>query len=148
MRRGVRIGVDVGKARVGVARSDADGMMAVPSETIPRDDALKALVALSHDTPVLEWVVGLPLSLNGGETLSTDDARSFARELVTRSGISARLVDERLSTVGAQAALHSASHTARSSRPVIDRVAATILLQTALDAERSGTMLGETMEEL
>jgi putative Holliday junction resolvase len=93
-------------------------------------------------------VVGLPLSLNGGETLSTDDARSFARELVTRSGISARLVDERLSTVGAQAALHSASHTARSSRPVIDRVAATILLQTALDAERSGTMLGETMEEL
>jgi putative Holliday junction resolvase len=148
VRRGVRIGVDVGKARVGVARSDADGMMAVPSETIPRDDALKALVALSHDTPVLEWVVGLPLSLNGGETLSTDDARSFARELVTRSGISARLVDERLSTVGAQAALHSASHTARSSRPVIDRVAATILLQTALDAERSGTMLGETMEEL
>lgn len=148
MRRGVRIGVDVGKARVGVARSDADGMMAVPSETIPRDDALKALVALSHDTPVLEWVVGLPLSLNGGETLSTDDARSFARELVTRSGISARLVDERLSTVGAQAALHSASHTARSSRPVIDQVAATILLQTALDAERSGTMLGETMEEL
>ncbi len=148
MRRGVRIGVDVGKARVGIARSDVDGMMAVPSETIPRDDALNALVALGHDTPVLEWVVGLPLSLNGGETLSTDDARSFARELVTRSGISARLVDERLSTVGAQAALHSASHTARSSRPVIDQVAATILLQTALDAERSGTMLGETMEEL
>jgi putative Holliday junction resolvase len=148
VRRGVRIGVDVGKARVGVARSDAEGMMAVPSETIPRDDALNALVALSHDTPLLEWVVGLPLSLNGAETLSTDDARSFARELVTRSGISARLVDERLSTVGAQAALHSASHTTRSSRPVIDQVAATILLQTALDAERSGTMLGETMEEL
>jgi putative Holliday junction resolvase len=123
-------------------------MMAVPSETIARDDALDALVALSHDTLVLEWVVGLPLSLNGGETPSTDDARSFARALVTRSGITARLVDERLSTVGAQAALHSASHTTRSSRPVIDQVAATILLQTALDAERSGTMLGETMEEL
>lgn len=147
MRRGVRIGIDVGKARVGVARSDIDGMMAVPSETLARESALTALVALSAESSVLEWVIGLPLSLDGGETLSTADARSFARELVQSTGIPARLIDERLSTVGAQAALHSASHTTKSSRSVIDQVAATILLDTALDAERRGTMLGETLEE-
>ena len=144
----MRIGIDVGKARVGIARSDREGLMAVPSETMARDLALDSLVTLSTETLVLEWVVGLPLSMDGGETPSTDDARAFARDLVTRSGITARLVDERLTTVGAQSALHSAAHTVRSSRPVIDQVAATILLQAALDAERGGTMLGETLEEL
>lgn len=144
----MRIGIDVGKARVGIARSDAEGLMAVPSDTLARDVALDSLVTLSTETQVLEWVVGLPLSMGGGDTPSTDDARAFAHDLVTRSGIAARLVDERLTTVGAQSALHSASHTVRSSRSVIDQVAATILLQAALDAERGGTMLGETLEEL
>jgi putative Holliday junction resolvase len=147
VRRGVRIGIDVGKARVGVARSDVDGLMAVPSETLPREHALESLVALANESSVLEWVVGLPLSLGGGETESTLDARRFANELVAQTGVPARLIDERLSTVGAQAALHSASHTTKSSRAVIDQVAATILLETALDAERRGTMLGETVEE-
>lgn len=146
MRRGVRVGVDVGKARVGIARSDVDGLMAVPTETAPRESALLTLRALTDDYSVLEWVVGLPLSLDGTETPSTDDARDFARELVAMTSIPARLVDERLSTVGAQSALHSASHTVKSSRPMIDQVAATILLQSALDAERAGTMLGETVE--
>lgn len=146
MRRGVRIGIDVGKARVGIARSDIDGLLAVPSETLARESALPALVALTEEVSILEWVIGLPLSLDGSETLSTADARSFARELVQSTGIPARLIDERLSTVGAQAALHSASHTTKSSRSVIDQVAATILLDTALDAERRGTMLGETLE--
>lgn len=147
MRRGVRIGIDVGKARVGVARSDIDGLMAVPSETLPRESAIESLVALSGESTVLEWVVGLPLSLDGGETPSTEDARGFASQLVVATGVPARLIDERLSTVGAQAALHAASHTTKSSRSVIDQVAATILLETALDAERRGTMLGETVEE-
>jgi putative Holliday junction resolvase len=142
----VRIGIDVGKARVGVARSDIDGLMAVPSETFPREVAEDGIARISEDVTVLEWVVGLPLSLDGSETASTEDARLFTANLVHRTGISARLVDERLSTVGAQAALHSANHSTKSSRPMIDQVAATILLQTTLDAERAGTMLGETVE--
>ena len=146
MRRGVRVGVDVGKARVGIARSDIDGLMAVPTETAPRETALAILNGLTDDYSVLEWVVGLPLSLDGTETPSTTDAREFTNELVTLTGVPARLVDERLSTVGAQSALHAASHTVKSSRAMIDQVAATILLQAALDAERAGTMLGETVE--
>lgn len=146
MRRGIRIGIDVGKTRVGVARSDIDGLMAVPSETLPRESALTALVSLAEESSVLEWVVGLPLSLDGSETPSTTDAREFCHQLVSATGVPARLVDERLSTVGAQAALHGASHTTKSSRAVIDQVAATILVQATLDAERRGTMLGETVE--
>ena len=146
MRRGIRIGIDVGKARVGIARSDIDGVMAVPSETLTRATALRELCELSQQMTVLEWVIGLPLSLDGGETPSTTDSREFAAELVMLTSTPARLVDERLSTVSAQSALHAASHTTKSSRAVIDQVAATILLETTLDAERAGTMLGETVE--
>lgn len=146
MRRGVRYGVDVGKARVGIARSDMDGLMAVPSETYPREDAVELLLGVSKSIEILEWVVGLPRTLDGRETPSTTDARDFAIALVAATGVPARLVDERLSTVSAQASLHEASHSVKSSRSVIDQVAATILLQTALDAERAGSMLGEMLE--
>jgi putative Holliday junction resolvase len=142
----VRYGIDVGKARVGISRSDIDGLMAVPSETLQRQDALEHLVSITQSTDVLEWVVGLPRTLDDRETPSTRDALEFAGMLVEMTHIPVRLVDERLSTVSAQAALHDATHTVKSGRAVIDQVAATILLQTALDAERAGGMLGEMLE--
>jgi putative Holliday junction resolvase len=146
MRSGVRYGIDVGKARVGVARCDREGLLAVPSETLTRESAIESLVNLGIETDVLEWVIGLPVTLDDRETLSTVDAHDFARELVLASGVPARLVDERLTTASAMASLHGASHTVKSSRGFVDQVAATILLQTTLDAERAGTMLGEMLE--
>jgi len=138
MRPGVRIGVYVGKARVGVARSDRDGLLATPIETVPRGPATIArLVELIAELDPLEIVVGLPISLSGGDTASTVDARELAGELATASGVSVRLVDERLTTVSAQRALHDAGRRAKGSRPVIDQVAAVIILQNALDFERS-----------
>jgi len=137
MRRGVRLGVDVGRARIGVARCDPEGLLAVPVATVRRGgDALGELRAIVAEHEPIEIVVGLPLSLGGGETASTADARSFAAELATL-GIPVRLVDERLSTVSAQRDLHGAGRTAKSSRAVIDQVAAGIILQNALDSERS-----------
>ena len=136
-RAGVRIGVDVGRARVGVARSDRDALLATPVETLTRDDALDALLALVAELEPLEIVVGLPLSLGGGDTPSTGDARTFAGELARRGTVPVRLVDERLSTVSAQRELHRSGRTARTSRAVIDQVAAVIILQNALDSERS-----------
>jgi putative Holliday junction resolvase len=82
-------------------------------------------------------VVGLPLSLSGGSTASTEDARSFATRLARQSGIPVRLVDERLSTVTAQSQLRDNGRTTRNSRSVVDQVAAVIILQNALDSERS-----------
>jgi putative Holliday junction resolvase len=85
----------------------------------------------------VEIVVGLPLSLSGGDTASTTDARELAAQLSTASGLPVRLVDERLTTVSAQRALHAAGRRAKGSRPVIDQVAAVIILQSALDFERT-----------
>jgi len=137
-RRGVRLGVDVGRARVGVSRCDPDGMLAVPVETVPRSDtSVERLAELVADWEPLEIVVGLPVNMRGEETLSTTDAREFAAALARRTGVDVRLVDERLSTVSAHAALRSSGRTQKNSRSIVDQVAAVVLLQHAVDTEKS-----------
>ena len=137
-RRGVRIGVDVGKARVGVARSDPDGLLAVPVETVPRAKAAVArITALADEYAATEILVGLPLNMQGEDTASTQDARDFAAAVAAASVVPVRLVDERLSTVSAHAALRDAGRSQRNSRSIVDQVAAVVLLQQALDVEKS-----------
>ncbi|WP_066519339.1 Holliday junction resolvase RuvX [Curtobacterium ammoniigenes] len=146
MRTGRRLGVDVGRSRIGVAVSDRDGLLATPVETVRRQRGadVRRIAELADEYDVLEIVVGLPLSLSGAETASTTDARSFAAELAHLGPI--RLVDERLSTKSAQQGLHAAGRTIKTSRAVIDQAAAVIILQHALDHERaSGTPPGASL---
>ncbi len=114
-------------------------MLATPVETLQRardDDALvRALVAHADALDAIEIVVGLPLSMRGTDTASTADARAIAAALAAAQDRPVRLVDERLTTVSAQSALHASGRDTRRSRSVIDQVAAVILLQHALDAE-------------
>lgn len=139
MRSGRRLGVDVGRARIGVARSDQHGMLAMPVVTVARGAGdIDHIVAEAIEIDAVEIVVGLPLSLSGGETLSTVDARDFAALIASATATPVRLVDERLSTVSAQRALQASGRNTKKSRPVIDQVAAVIILQHALDFERSG----------
>jgi putative holliday junction resolvase len=137
-RRGARIGVDVGMARVGVARSDPDGLLATPVETVARKegDPVARIVAIAQEWDAVELVVGLPMNLRGEDTASTRDAREFAEALRATSGLPVRLVDERLSTVSAHAALRDSGRSQRSSRRIVDQVAAVVLLQHALDVEK------------
>ncbi len=138
MRPGVRLGVDVGTARIGVARSDPHGMLATPVETVPRGDGdVARILEIARDVDAIELLVGLPLALSGRETASTGDARGFAERLAAAASVPVRLVDERLSTVSANSALRASGRTARNSRSVVDQVAAVIILQHALDFERS-----------
>lgn len=138
MRNGVRIAIDAGRARVGVAVCDRDGLLATPVATLGRGARTVAeLVRLISDYEAMEVVVGLPLSLRGDDTPSTADARSLAAELADQVDVPVRLVDERLSTVSAQRALHQSGRSVKASRPMIDQVAAVIILQNALDVERS-----------
>lgn len=137
-RRGARLGVDVGTARVGVARCDPDGMLAIPVETVRRNDlAVGRIVTLAHEHEAIEILVGLPLSLSGADTASTMDARGFADAVAVASGLPVRLVDERLSTVSAHAALRGAGRSQRESRSIVDQVAAVVLLQQAIDVEKN-----------
>jgi len=137
MRPGVRLAVDVGTVRIGVARSDALGMLASPLETVPRGDGdLDRIVALADEHAAIEVYVGRPSALSGRVTASTQDALGFAAALAERLPGRVRLVDERLTTVSAQGALRASGRDSRAGRAVIDQVAAAIMLEHALDSER------------
>ena len=138
MRSGVRVGIDVGKVRIGVARSDLHGMLATPVETVARGAGdLVRLRAILDELEAFEVIVGLPLAMSGQRTASTEDAATFAEQLAAVAGVPVRMVDERLTTVSAGAALRSSGRNSKQGRPVIDQVAAVIILQHALDYERS-----------
>ncbi len=141
MRLGSRLAVDVGKARIGLARSDPHGLIATPVATVPRDPAgsadVRRILAVATEIDCAELVVGLPLALSGRATAATYDAEGVARRLADATEIPVRLVDERLSTVSAQGALRASGRGSRKQKPVIDQVAAVIILQHALETERA-----------
>ena len=138
MRQGARLGIDVGSVRIGVAVCDPQGSIATPVETVRRGSRdLARLVELADEYAAVELVVGLPVSLSGAEGRAAGTAKEFARRLAGRVPVPVRMVDERLSTVGATRALHDAGLPGRRHRAVVDQAAAVIILQNALDAERS-----------
>ena len=137
-RRGVRLGVDVGTVRVGVARCDPDGILAVPITTLTRDDAVFGTLAeLVAEYDVIEVVVGNPVTLAGDIGPAAQAAAAFAVRLTTSIAVPVRLVDERLTTASAQRSLHAAGRDTRGSRSVIDQQAAALIVQTAIDAEKT-----------
>lgn len=144
MRQGVRLAVDVGTVRIGVARSDPLGMLASPLETVARGSGdLDRITELVREESAIDVYVGRPAALSGRVTASTQDAIDFARELDARLPGLVRLIDERLTTVTAQGQLRSSGKDARRGRAVIDQVAAAIMLEHALDSERqTGTRPG------
>ena len=140
VRRGVRLGVDLGDVRIGVASSDPSGLVATPVETVPRGRGdLARLRALCLDLDASEVVVGLPRSLSGGEGPAAAKARAFAGELadfLAPDEVEVRLCDERLSTVSAEAVLRGQGRKGAKRRAVVDQAAAVVILQNALDTER------------
>jgi putative Holliday junction resolvase len=146
LRTGVRLAVDVGSVRIGVAHCDGDGRLASPLTTVPRGRGdLAAIAGLAAADEVIEIIVGLPVGLSGREGQAAAGARAFAAALARQvTPVQVRLVDERFTTVVAHDALRQSGSDARSRRSRVDRAAAALLLQGALDLERStGQPAGE-----
>ncbi len=149
MRYGVRLGVDPGDARIGVARCDPAGVLATPVETVRRGRGdLARLAALVREDDTLEVVVGLPRSLSGGEGPAARKTRAFAARLARRvRPVPVRLCDERMTTVSAESALREGGRSGQRRRAVVDQQAAVLILQHALDTERSaGAAPGEIVD--
>jgi putative holliday junction resolvase len=142
VRHGVRVGVDAGSVRVGVAVSDPDGLVATPLTVLRRDvrgrrdlDQIAELVA---ERGAVEVLVGLPRTLAGSDGVAAVAARGYAGELAARvTPVDVRLVDERLTTVEAHRGLRSAGMSSRSARTAVDASAAALILQHGLDIERA-----------
>jgi len=142
MRRGVRLALDIGDARIGVASSDPHGILATPVETVRRGPGdLDRIAALVAELEAFEIVVGLPRSLSGGEGPAAVKIRKTAelvRALVQEGSASTtvRLVDERFTTVTAERMLRERGKKGSKRRAVVDQAAAVVILQHALDLER------------
>jgi putative Holliday junction resolvase len=154
-RRGIRIGLDVGSVRVGVARTDPDGILAVPVATVKRKAGgqdLRELAALITEYEPVEIVVGLPVTLRGEAGAAVEAALSYAYELHdTLKGnfqpVPIRLIDERMSTMQATRNLQAAGRDSRQGRTVVDQAAAVIIVQQAVDQERAtGIAPGRLMD--
>ena len=148
MVNGVRLALDVGSVRIGVAKCDAEGLLATPLVTITSGpDAVNEVYELVHEFQAKCVYVGKPISLAGKDTASTMAALDFASHLAQQlenDSVTVRLIDERLSTVSAQRGLHEAGRTVKQSRDAIDQAAAVIILEHALASERNaGSFVGE-----
>ena len=151
--RGVRLGIDVGKVRVGVAKCDPDGILATPVATVLRqspdlptaEDAaegrvptdLREIVRLIGEYEAVEVVIGLPVTLAGIEGLSAIYARAYAQVIALLiSPIPVTLADERMSTAVASRRLSELGVRGRRQRMVVDQAAAVEILQRWLDERR------------
>lgn len=144
----MRLGVDAGSVRIGVARSDPGGVLASPLETVPSGKGdIDRIVQLVAEHNAIEVIVGLPTSLSGREGPAAETARRFAARIARRlEPGSVRLFDERLTTVTAESGLRERGVRGQARRKVIDQAAAAVLLQAALDSERlTGRPPGETV---
>ncbi|OIQ85514.1 putative holliday junction resolvase [mine drainage metagenome] len=135
--------------RVGLAVSDPDGMIATPVETLARGhvgrDAagppsdVRRIAAEVSERAARVVYVGLPRHLSGVEGAAAASVRAYAGDLARFvAPVPVMLVDERMSTVTAHQALHASGRAGRRHRAVVDQVAAVVILQSALDAERVG----------
>lgn len=128
--------IDFGEKRIGLAVSDPSGTIAAPHGHIVRRGGKRPPIAeimrRAEAAEVTAFVVGLPLDENGEETTRSTETRRIAEELSKRTGLPARLVDERFTTAAALRAVREMEGSARGRKGDVDALAATILLQHAL----------------
>ena len=130
------LGIDYGRARVGIAISDELQLLAHPLETrriTNPAEAIKRVSALIRDHDIAAIVVGIPRHMSGSFGPAAQEAKAFCESLRSRVGCEVVEWDERLTTVAAQRALHETGRNSRTSRDVIDQVAAQMILQGYLD---------------
>lgn len=142
------LGLDVGTKTIGIALSDVTLMIASGVTTLSRTkfkaDA-EQLLALAQAQGVGGFVIGLPVNLDGSSGPRAQATRAFARNLARLTPLPILLWDERLSTQEAERMLIAADASRRRRAEVIDKVAATLILQGALD--RLGPMRHEQPTE-
>lgn len=155
MRSGRRLAIDVGKVRIGIAASDQHSILASGIETVQRNSDTQASInriqEIIGEVKPIEIYIGLPISMKGESTESTRDAIEFAKALAGSSEIPIRFIDERMTTISAANSLKLSGRSSKSGRKVIDQIAATVILEQAIEIERltgsiPGLALGEVDE--
>ena len=141
------LGVDFGRARIGLAISDELRLLAHPLETIRlRENAITRIAELVQERKIDRVVVGVPKLMSGKMGVAADEVVRFIEKL--RAHLSCEIIpwDERLTTIAAQRALHESGKTTQQSRAYIDQVAAQMILQGYLDRLQAAASAGDLPE--
>ena len=138
MKTGRRLAFDYGQVRIGVAASDTSGLIASPIATLQAADEnlREQLQSLFTEYEPIYLVVGEPKHLSGASNPSLVAAHEFADLLKSLTDIPVHFIDERMSTLSAARTLRASGHNAKSSKGVIDAMAAVAILESALARER------------
>lgn len=133
------MGVDYGDSRIGLAASDELEIMAFPLKTLKSESMRKnidAIAALAKEENAELIVVGLPLNMDGTEGARASKTRSFGRVLERVSGVKVEYFDERLTSVEAEEIMESRGVKKSNRKNIVDRIAAQIILQSYMDANK------------
>ena len=136
----VILGVDLGKARTGVAVCDKSELLASPVEVVNehnRERLLERVAQLAKARRAEQIVVGLPRNMDGSEGESAQNARAFGAELAEKTGLPVSFSDERGTTITAHGFLNETNTRGKRRKATVDAVAATIILQDYLDYRRN-----------
>lgn len=130
------LALDWGTVRIGAAISDPDGKMAFPLDKfINAATAFDEIKSIVTDKEVGQILVGIPKSLSGENTTSTESALKFVDQLKVEIGIEVETIDERLSSIGAHKALTLQGLNQKQQREEVDNIAAAQMLQSHLDTK-------------
>ena len=133
------IGIDYGRARVGVAQSDPLGIFASPLETVPAAKIIDYLQKYALANPIMKFVVGYPLNLDGRHAEAAADVDAFLKKLQSAfPAVPVALEDERFSSVLAHRAMIDGGmkKSDRRNKSSVDRISAAIILQSYLDKRK------------
>lgn len=134
------LGIDLGSKRIGIATSDRSGLIATPLTVLQRCGSMggdhRNIAKMVVEEEALAVVVGLPLNMDGSEGSAAKAARVEAARMATVVGVPVHVYDERLTTVEADRVLLERNMNAQARRKVVDKVAAAVMLQAWLDAQR------------
>lgn len=148
MRRGVRLGLDFGKKRIGVSKCDADGILASPLLVVEPEKIISELTKNLDEFSPIEIIIGLPVDLRGEVGVAAQSVLEFAEGLKQAfPTLTIRLVDERLTTKVARGQLQQNGYSTKTDKHLIDAIAATVLLEDALEYERrTGSPPGQVLK--
>lgn len=134
-KRGVRIGLDIGKVRTGIARSDASGTIVFPHDVVVSETLSEVIGNLIQEFEPITIYIGLPTNLQGDEGIAAREIRDIAEVIFAKIDVPHIFIDERMTTKIAESRLRSLEFSQRDMRSNIDAMAAVVLLEDALEQE-------------
>ena len=132
----MRVALDIGQVRTGIARTDASGVLVFAHGVVLTENLASELQTLIREYEPVKFYIGMPVDLRGELGIAAHGIQALVETLFANIDIPFEMRDERMTTKIAESRLRSLEHSSRQMRPTIDAMAAVVLLEEAVERER------------